>query len=166
MTLRYVLSSWKSTLYVLYLLPVSPTLTRTLLLSALSAPCRYSKAVLVSEAQGPERCKLCTGLPPSPTQQRLTSIIYHLFLLCLWGLKALFMWVSGGRNPEGYLWLSLSPSCTTLNSVLQGVVMYCICRFIKHARHRPEVQALLHVHMLPTSIIKRMHLCFLIYFSK
>lgn len=52
---------------------------------------------------------------------------------------------------------SLVPA-PTLNPVLQGLVMYCVCRFIKHALHHTEVPALLHVHML-SFIINTVHLC-------
>lgn len=55
--------------------------------------------------------------------------------------------------------LTLSLSCTTLNPVLRGVVMYCVCRFIKHALHRSEVPALLHVHILLPLIINTAFVC-------
>lgn len=165
MTQRYVTSSWKFSLRLLFLLPAGITLRRTLLSIIL-----FSLQVQWCDQWSSGAGKMFTLHWVSSIPHTAVVDFCHLFyslvlLLCLCGIKALFTWVSGGRNPEGYLQLSRRLSCRTLNPVLLGIVKYWVCRFIKHALHRPEVPALLHVHMLPPSIINIVHLCVRSYFE-
>lgn len=150
-----------SSLRVLHLLPASSTLMRTLL-SAFYSPCRYSDVIVSVKLRGQKDANSAQGflLPPStPQHWLLSSTSYFLStplapLYCLCGIKALFHVGEWWEKPRRVsLALTHSFSRSTLNPVLRGVVMYCICRFIKHALHRPEAQAVLHLHML-TSISK------------
>lgn len=164
-TQYYLISSWKFSLHALYLLPVFPPLRR-MLPSTFHSPCRYSDVTSVSGAQGKEILTLhrVSSIP------RITVVDFHQ-------LTPFFL-VAGSTAPSlrnkssfhvGEWWKetqkgissshshSLTPA-QTLNPVLWGLVMYCVCRFIKHALHHTEVPALLHVHML-SFIINTVHLC-------
>lgn len=81
----------------------------------------------------------------------------HLLLPChffpppprtsgLCGIKVHFTRVSGGWNWE---WCHYTPHFISFNQVLQGFVMYRICRFLEHALHHPEMPTLLHVTCAP-----------------
>lgn len=141
MTQSYVLSSWKSSLHVLYLLPAFPTLIRTLL-CAFYSPCRYSD-VMFERWWSSEAIKMLT-LHRVPSIPHTAAVdFYHLppsfFLLpcstaqSLWN-KSPFHVGEWGKKPRRVsLAHTLSLSYITLNPVLQGVGIYCICRFIKHA---------------------------------
>lgn len=117
-----------------------------------------------------------------PTPHRASPIphtamfdLYHLppafffycfaALLCLWGVKARFMWLSGGKKSRRVS-VVFTSSCKTLNPVLQGVVTHCSCRFTKHALHRAKVEGLLHFLRIPVSIINGMHLFFHSFYLK
>lgn len=92
-----------------------------------------------------------------PTHFALGLTLAHIFTLIallfftppptpgLWGIKAHFIRVSGGWYRERCHYTPHVIS-RTLNQVLQGVVMYRVCRFTAHALHHPKKPAPLRVH--------------------
>lgn len=91
---------------------------------------RYADVIWMTEAHGPETCSLCTWASSIPSHSTCSLLSCHFiaptpYICCLRGIKSHFIWVSGGRNPERYLYTPQSISAqkyTTFNQVLQGVV--------------------------------------------
>lgn len=76
---------------------------------------RYADVIWVSEALGPETCSLCTWASSIPSHSTCSLFSCHFiapspYICCLRGIKAHFVWVSGGRNHERYLYTPQSIS--------------------------------------------------------